>query len=92
MEQNEQWTNQVFASIEGMKRAGPSDDLFEKINTKIPKSAQVKIFPMSKLLWAAAAACIIVTLNIFAFSDSIKEGNQTTASEELLLTDFTLYN
>jgi hypothetical protein len=91
MEQKEQWSSEVFESIEGMKRASPSNDLFSKINDQLQNSLQVKIIPFSKLAWAAAAACIMITINIFAFKASIKGANQNIVSHNEILNDYNLY-
>ena len=91
MEQKERWANEVFASIEDMKRANPSDDLFEQIRAKLQNTQQVKIIPLRHLIWAGAAACVMLTVNILALNFNTKDGNRSSADIERILTDFTLY-
>lgn len=94
MEHKEQWANNVFASIEGIKRASPTDVLFTKINSKLNDLGEVKIIPLSNLGWAAAAACIMIALNIFALSNSVEGGNDKDFSKlykTQILTDFSIY-
>ncbi|MFZ4414212.1 MAG: hypothetical protein ACOYOV_14105 [Bacteroidales bacterium] len=91
MEHTEQWANEVFGSIEGMKRASPSIDVLEKINAKLQKTVQAKMIPLRKLAWAAAAACIMITLNIYSFTSVVGGENHTIAAKEQILSDFSLY-
>jgi hypothetical protein len=91
VENKEQWANEVLASIEGVKRACPANNLFEKINAQLHNTVQVKIIPLRKLFWAAAAACILITVNIFELTASSNGANQN-GSKDRILTDFTLYN
>lgn len=91
MEQKERWANEVFASIEDMKRANPSDDLFEQIHAKLQNTVQVKIIPLRNLAWAAAVACVMITVNILALNFNTKGENRSSAAIEQILTDYTLY-
>lgn len=92
MKRNEQWSNEVIESIQGMKRATPSGDLFNKINSKIQKYEQLKLIPLNKLAFAAVAACIMITINIFAYTDNAKIGKNNIVANEQIFTDFMLYN
>jgi hypothetical protein len=94
MDNREQWAYEVLEMSKELKRATPSESLFSKINLQLPNFDQVKVMPMKKLAWAAAAACILIALNIFSFSSSLGELNNKSNSnfaETQILTDFTIY-
>jgi hypothetical protein len=94
MDKKEKWAEEVLQSIEELERATPPDALFAKINNQLPKHKKTKIIPLHKIGWAAAAACILISANIFAFSSSINEydtNEQATLYENQLLTDYEIY-
>ena len=61
--EKEKWTEEVFQSMKGSQRAKPSPELFAKIEEQIEVS-ETKIVSMYQLKYAAAAAALILLLNI----------------------------
>jgi len=94
MNKKEKWADEVLQSMDGMKRAEPADDLFDKIMAKIPEKEQAVIIPIKRLRWLVAAACLVIGLNIYVFSIGIQSSQKGDTSESQsieLLTDFSLY-
>jgi len=94
MNKKEKWAEEVLHSLDGLKRAEPADDLFDKITTKIQEKKQAVIIPVKRLRWLAAAACLVIGLNIYVFSigmQSSQKGNTSESQSIELLTDFSLY-
>lgn len=81
MDKKEQWANEVIQSLEGLKKATPSDALFDKILQQLP-SQNVAVISLKRLAWVAAAASVVIVLNVIALSHS--ESNQTQKTDELL--------
>lgn len=95
MNKNEQWANEVLHSLDGMQKATPKVDLFDKIMTQLPQEKKAKIIPLRKLRWAAVAASIIIGVNVYVFSSGMNQAGQntaTTATEYQLVTDYSLYD
>lgn len=91
MNQKEEWANEVLQSLDGIKRAEPQGDLFAKITAQISEEKIVKIIPLKRLVWVAAAACIIIAVNVYSFTPELTSvENQLVKTE--LLTDYSLYN
>lgn len=93
----EQWIEDVFDSLKGSKRAKPNDDLFARIETEI-ESPDTKVIPLRQLRMIAAAAIVLLTLNIGAllqYTQSQKSNyeNQVTESshQTSLISDYKLY-
>lgn len=72
MNNSEQWANEVLRSAEGIKNATPADALFAKIDEQLPKSNKAKVISIKKLSWSAAAACVLILVNIASFSQQLK--------------------
>lgn len=95
MDKKEQWANEVLQSLDGIKSAEPQADLFAKITAKIAKEKVVKIIPLKHLRWVAAAACVIIGVNIYVFNSGInsaKNTNVNTIEVYEILSDYSLYN
>jgi hypothetical protein len=58
-----QWVDEVMSSLEGISKAQPGDDLFERITSKLDRSATVKVIRLHPKQWAAAAV-LLLALNI----------------------------
>ena len=94
MNNKEKWADEVLHSMDGLRRAEPADDLFDKILDKIAEKKQAVIIPLKRLRWLAAAACLIIGLNIYVFSIGMRSSQKENTSESQnieLLTDFSLY-
>jgi len=94
MNNKEKWADEVLQSLDGLQRAEPADDLFDKIIAKIPEKKQAVIIPIKRLRWLAAAACLVIGLNIYVFSIGMRCSQQEDTSETQsieLMTDFSLY-
>lgn len=94
MNKEEQWANEVLQSVEGLKRAEPSVELFAKIKDKLPTEKVTKIIPLRRLRWVAAVACLVVGLNIYVLENEIKtESVYSSTTENIdLFNSYVLYN
>ncbi len=95
MKNKEQWANEVLQSLEGIQRAEPSADLFAKISQKLPKEKVIKMIPLKHLKWVAAAACVLIVINIFVFKSSIQTEQPNDYNykvENNLLTNYSIYD
>lgn len=95
MDKKEQWVNEVLQSLDGIEKAEPKADLFAKITDKISKGEVTKIIPLQQLRWVAAAACIIIGVNIYVFTSGItttKNTNINTTETYQILSNYSLYN
>ena len=79
-EDKEKWIKDVFDSLQGSQRARPADDLFARIEREI--NADAKIIPIYQWRAAAAAAAVILCLNIFAMQQYAQ--NNAMDSKELM--------
>jgi hypothetical protein len=93
----EKWKDEVLKSFEGMERAKPSNDLFDKISSELENDQSTTISHKNVL---AIAICILllIVLNIFAISQyrsTLNPTNSETADEVnvqyALISDFNLY-
>lgn len=93
MKRKEEWINDVFNSIEGIKRASPPNDLFIKVESLLSRKGKNYYIPIRKLSWSVAAAIFLIAINIYSISSSMKINNKEKEGFEQLqiLTDFTLY-
>ena len=92
----EKWIDDVLSSTQGMSRARPDAVLFDRINAAL-ELAQVKVIPMYYVKIAAAAAVILLAVNIFATinypeqpSEQVIEGNYASQESELFI-DYNIY-
>lgn len=97
MDKKEQWANEVLQSLDNIERAEPSADLFAKISAQLPaKEKTAKVIPLRNLRWVAAAACFIISANIYVFGsglNSAKQKAETASTQEYgLISDYSLYD
>jgi uncharacterized OsmC-like protein len=92
MDEKQQWIDDVLQSLNGIQQAEPNADLFDKIMAQLPKEKAVKIIPLQRLAWIAAAACIVISANIYVFKAEIKINQNKLAVTSELLSDYSLYN
>lgn len=81
----EKWIDGIMQSLEGSKRALPSEDLLRKIEQGIA-SPETKIIPLSRIRAVAAAAVVLLFLNAYTFS-RYAQNNKTEHSDLLLEND-----
>lgn len=81
MDKKEQWANEVIQSLKGITKVTPSDALFDNILQQL-SAQKVAVIPLKRLAWVAAAACVVIALNVIALNHS--EANQTPKTDELL--------
>jgi len=94
MNKKGKWVDEVLQSLDGIQRAEPANDLFDKIMAKLPEKKQAVIIPIKRLRWLVAAACLIIGLNIYVLSIGMQSSQKENTSESQsieLLTDFSLY-
>jgi len=94
MNKKGKWVDEVLQSLDGIQRAEPANDLFDKIMAKLPEKKQSVIIPIKRLRWLVAAACLVIGLNIYVLSIGIRSSQKENTSESQsieLLTDFSLY-
>lgn len=94
MDKKEQWAEEVMQSLKGIERAKPSSDLFAKISSHLPDTEVVNIVPARRMAWVAAAACLIIGLNVYVFTNEIKTSSKAISQvdDTQLLNNYTLYN
>jgi len=94
MNKKGKWAEEVLQSLDGIQRAEPADDLFDKIMAKLPEKKQAVIIPIKRIRWIVAAACLVIGLNIYVFSIGMRSSQKENMSESQsieLITDFSLY-
>lgn len=90
MDKKEQWADSILESTNGMKRAKPNDDLFAKITAQLPENKTVKLVPTERLFWVAAAACVLIAVNIYTLSFNQKSEVPSYDNTQLI-NDYSLY-
>ena len=78
----EKWIEDVFDSMKGSQRAKPSTELLAKIEQQIGVT-ESKIIPIYSFRMVAAAAILLLVLNVFAVRQFME--SNTVATEELLV-------
>jgi hypothetical protein len=64
-DEREKWMEDVFQSMKGSRRATPGPELFAKIEGQI-EASNGKIIPMPQWRYAAAAAALVLVVNVTA--------------------------
>ncbi len=74
----EKWISEVLGSANSMQPAFPPSDLFEKVMIKLnnPEKARIIVIPAKR--WAAAAM-LLLTLNIGSAIYSIEQNRKTNS-------------
>ncbi|KAA3641624.1 MAG: hypothetical protein DWQ02_00205 [Bacteroidetes bacterium] len=95
--EKEKWVNSVMGSLAGLQRAKPGPDLFAKIEREIV-GQEGKIISMSQLRVAAAAAILLLAINVFLLNRYAKSETTSTSewvsevdSDEQLISNYNLY-
>lgn len=94
----EKWIEGVFDSMKGSKRAKPDPGLYAKIESQI-FAQEVKVIPMRQWKMAAAAAVLLLVLNVFALRQYIQSSEVSTnemvadaTTDQQLISNFKLYD
>lgn len=84
------WKNNILNSLEGIEKAQPPADQFQKIQRKIKEQEETY-----KRQWLAVAAAVIIVActNILLLTnyDTNSESAESTDSYAELVSDYTLY-
>ena len=92
MSKPEEWADEIMNSLEGIQRAKPRADLFDAIDAKIDALPQPKVIPIRRLAWVAAAACVVIFVNIYSLTSSTNtEIAEEQGTETPLLSDYSIY-
>ncbi|MEZ4888238.1 MAG: hypothetical protein R3E32_26145 [Chitinophagales bacterium] len=85
--EKEKWKDAVLNSLEGIKRAEPNAVLFEKITQRIERNGSPsQIVPMNRVKMAAAAAILLLALNVFSITNYFKT-NKSIQTENTIYQD-----
>lgn len=93
----EKWMEDVFESMKGSQRARPQPELLEKIMKNID-APEAKVVPMYQWRIVAAAAVLLLVLNIFALNhytqNSVSSSGELAvedASSQLIISNYKIY-
>ncbi len=93
----EKWINGVMGSLAGIQRAKPKQDLFSEIKKGIAKP-EGKVITMQQLRIAAAAAVLLLAINVFLLTQYAKSEQSNTTdwvtevdANEQLISNYNLY-
>lgn len=90
MRQKNKDFDQILSSVQGLSPLKPNDDLFKLIQERVNEEL---IVPKMKLLWIAAAAAIVLMINVYGFTN-VNQSNKSLSNNELstqLTRDFNFY-
>ncbi|MFT5997596.1 MAG: hypothetical protein ACI81P_000041 [Neolewinella sp.] len=86
--------DEAMEQLRKLPRATPPPGLLGRIEARIGK-AEAKIIPIKQWRMLAAAACVLVALNVTALANYMDESSGPTAqydtSDNVLISDFQLY-
>ncbi|MFD1551544.1 hypothetical protein DNU06_03430 [Putridiphycobacter roseus] len=78
MKQQDKNFDQILSSVQGLGTVKPKNDLFKVIQERVQEEL---IIPKIKLLWIAAAAIIVLMINVYGFTN-VKQSSQSLSSTE----------
>ncbi|MEZ4850474.1 MAG: hypothetical protein R3B93_18055 [Bacteroidia bacterium] len=97
MDEKEKWIEDVFQSMKGSKKAQPRPELLAKIEDQITDSRE-KVIPMRQWKYAAAAAVVIIFMNVSAllyYNQTAKGTYEDVAAAEVysksLISNYKIY-
>ena len=83
------WINEAFESVQNQKQLTLDVDLFSRIEQKLNlKEAKIMEVPIWKVV---AAACLILSINVFAIKSYNSINNYKQVNEYHLTTNYNLY-
>lgn len=84
----------ALEQLKKLPRATPPPGLLGRIEARIGK-AEAKVIPMKQWRMIAAAACVLVALNVTALTNYLNNASQQTVQygtiDNSLISDFQLY-
>jgi hypothetical protein len=95
--EKEEWMNDIIRSLEGSSRARPDDALFNKIKQQI-NTVEGRIIPLTRLRAVAAAAVVLLLINVAMLSQYTQTVAGTQAdlaaddSPYKVLSDYNVYD
>jgi len=90
MKQTDKNFEKILSSVQGLDSVQPREDLFKLIQERVKEEL---VIPKMKLLWIAAAAAIVLIINIYGFTN-VKQSSKslsTTQSSTSLTRNFNFY-
>ena len=83
------WINEAFESVQNQKQLTLNVDLFSRIEQKLNvEEAKIMKVPIWKV---SAAACLILSINVFAIKSYNSINNYKQVNEYHLTTNYNLY-
>ena len=85
----EQWKKKVMNSLEGMERATPPEDLYDRIYASLESE------PRERPVWskwaAAAAVLFLLGFNLYGINEYVSATDEPEAYESSIISDYNLY-
>lgn len=85
---------EMLEQLKSLPRAKPSPNLLGRIESRIAR-AEAKVIPLAQWRLSAAAALVVVSLNVYALTAYANGSNGQTASSDYdassLVSDYQLY-
>jgi len=81
MDDKEKWIQKILNSTEGYQKSQAPPDLFNKIEQRLDQTTG-KIIPIHQWRVAAAAAIILMVLNLFGLRQYIQNNSSDTTTME----------
>lgn len=89
MNKQDNWTDEVLNSLNGIQKAVPSHALLDRVMAQLPTN---NLMPKWQLRLTAVAACLLIALNIYVFDYEKQEPISQSSNEYVkLVEDFSLY-
>lgn len=95
---NDKWIEEIFDSLEGIKRAKPDINLYATIENQL-FSEESKVIPINRLRIAAVAAILILLINVISLKVYTYSSNSANTVEsqtsnnynQQLISNFKIY-
>ena len=97
MDEKNTWKNEVLKSLDAMQKASPPPLLFEKIQKEL-HSQQKEQFTLRQIRWIAAAAAVLVLINVLGVRSIQKQAQGETvnamfeSNPNKVISNYNLYN
>ena len=95
--EKEEWIDGILNSTNKISRAKPSAQLYSKIEGRLFEP-EVKLISIQQWRWAAAAALLLLFLNVFALrqyngeqTQSLTQGYSVESDEQAIVSDYNFY-
>lgn len=93
MNVKEQWAEDVIESVSEIKRAKPSNDLFDQILMDISKQESALI-GLQSICWTALVASLVIGFNVYVLTlnkQTVVQGSVQVDQTISIQSDFTIY-